>query len=81
MDIEEVLPIIMNPCDKTMIKTESLPSSNMVNDQMYTKIHFLKQRIICSIMPEPLFRTEFLNLSATNILGWLIHCRGTSCTL
>lgn len=54
MDIEEVLPIIMNPCDKMMIKTESLPSSNMVNDQMYTKIHFLKQRIICFIMPEPL---------------------------
>ena len=40
MDIEEVLPISMNPCDKMMIKRESLPSSNMVNDQIYTKIHF-----------------------------------------
>ena len=40
MDIEEVLPISMNPCDKMMIKRESLPSSNMVNDQISTKIHF-----------------------------------------
>ena len=44
MDVKENLPIIMNPCDKKMIKTESLPSNNTVNDKIYTKTPFFKSR-------------------------------------
>lgn len=44
MDIKENLPIIVNPGDKKMIKTESLPSDNTVNDKIYTKTHFFQSR-------------------------------------